>query len=123
MTLSIESIFNSPSPYADQIEGLMSKLSAETSKQQLADDTEKRIKELKNLLIEYILANMTCDPQKKDGLVAEIEKVVESVQKEAETDHQVQSTLSNISSNPSGWNKDTLILLENLQAQVASVLA
>lgn len=123
MSLSIQSIFSSSDSYTSQMQGLIHRLNAETSSQQLVDDTNKKIKELKILLIEYILANTTCDPEKKNALVAQIEKVVEGIQKEAETDSRVQSTLSSLASNPSGWTKDTLALLENLQSQVASVMA
>lgn len=101
-----------------QIDAQLALLIADTSSARFKKDTEDKVKELKNLLIEYILANMTGDKEQTKGIQKQIDGVLAAFNHEEALFKEAHALIRDIQANPSGENAATLIALEQLNEEI-----
>lgn len=115
MSLQVSSCaMGQSSPLDQSIEALIGELETDSSTQKLADDLSKKMKQLDQLLSEYILAKMS--GQDTNGILTQIDQQLKAIQTEVQNFDTVRNGLKTIENNPSSWNLNTLATLESYKS-------
>ncbi len=104
-----------------QIEYYLGLLSQETSKDEWNKEAGKKIKELFNALIEYIIANQRGDVGGKQGAMAQIEQILKAVGDEATLFQKVRDLVKQVQNDPADCNGDLLNMLKELSGELANI--
>jgi hypothetical protein len=104
-----------------QIDSQLQLLAKDTSQGKLDKDTNDKLKELKNLLIEYILAQMKGDAAKVTAIQNQIGALLNAYGKEVNLFQQAHALIKTVESDPSDNTAATLAALIHMNQEINSL--